>query len=132
MKGRIARVAAALLISLGFIVGPATPAQAWSYCNNPSLGQGVFFWPSQGYCQPGQRIGWASLDVNAPCYTLANHAYDDYAAAVVNNKPFTLTIFQSDNCSFAYEWHDICAYCSDADLYPDQMYRNMSSFKWNT
>ena len=52
-------------------------------------------------------------------------------ASTWNRTSKVITIFQSDNCSFAYAWQDLAPNTSDPDLYPDGLFRNVSSLYIN-
>ena len=127
IRRRLLAAAAAVLMGSAAAVAVGTPAQAWSYCSPiPSINGRFNIYQQQGYCGASASVP----PVFDPCYTFVGTGYNDWAAAMWNRSAYKVTVFQSDNCNYAYAWMDLPSGNSDPDLVGNFLHRNISSMKF--
>lgn len=114
LKSRIAAFCAAVLTVAGLVVGVATPAQAWSYCNWPYPQGLVTFTDNQGYCTQASAQSWSVLSFpSGHCFYLG--AWRDWAGSVINFTGRSIIISDSGTCTGTSQ--GLPAHTSDPDLY---------------
>jgi hypothetical protein len=128
---RLLAIAAAVLLGVSGAVVSAAPAQAWSYCDPPpSYTSYLNGYNSQGYCGAWEILG----HVPATCINLSSGSIpNNWMGSVWNRTLWTVTLFSQPNCDYIngpYKY--IAPNTSDPDLYPDYLFRTVSSVRWTT
>lgn len=105
---KVKALAVSLLVAAGIIISVATPAQAWSYCNDhASFTNYLTMFDNQGYCGTTANLSAATL--SSGCHPFTGAYYDNWAASAVNNTDRDLIFSDNANCtgsaSFALAAH---------------------------
>jgi len=96
IRRKLAVMAVSLLASVGVMVGVATPAHAWTYCNPPMSSGVMYFTDNQGYC--GDVWAWTITAADAgDCIYLGQYA--NRAGSVANKSGRAIIATDSINCT---------------------------------
>ena len=129
---RIAAAFVALAASVSAVVSVATPAQAWSYCNDATYyPYSLNLYDLQGYCGPG--VWYYTDNGTTNCRTLFGSTANNNAAAVFNTANRGVTLYNDNNCTTANGHYYLPAHNSHPNLYASNidLGNKITSFRFN-
>lgn len=134
IKRRVGAFLAACTLAVASIVGISSPAFAWHYCSNTTIGNGMYLWPNQGYCPSNGGDYWhdpsgGSIYHLFQCYNITGRLDNGSGAAANTSGTYAIRYWRAYGCSGSANL-SLAQGESTADLYPLGDYHNLSSFMW--